>query len=125
MWNPESGCVKTRDRVKEAWVKVVGLPLHLWTKEILKLIGEECGGFTSIDKETALRNGVAWARLLVSLKGEILLSSINILARERSYELQLWWEMKSWEAEVFPVKREPRLRKSDPEVEDDSTTHAS
>ena len=47
-------CVKNRDRVKESWVKVVGLPLQLWTKEILKLIGEECEGFNSIDKEMAL-----------------------------------------------------------------------
>ena len=30
---------------------VVRLPLHLWTTEILKRIGENCGGFITIDKE--------------------------------------------------------------------------
>ena len=44
-WNLESRCVKSRERVKEVWVRVVGLTLHLWMKEILKLIGKVTSNF--------------------------------------------------------------------------------
>ena len=36
-WNPDLRCIKSIDRAKEAWIRVVGLPLHLWIGEILKL----------------------------------------------------------------------------------------
>ena len=32
-WNPELGCVKRKETVKEAWLRVVSLALHLWTKD--------------------------------------------------------------------------------------------
>ena len=54
-WRPESGCVKNKNLMEEAWVRVVGLPLHLWTRETLKQIGDGCGGFLKVDKETGLR----------------------------------------------------------------------
>ena len=117
-WNPDSGCTKNRDRAKEVWIRVVGLPPNLWTREILKQIREGCGGFISMDKETALRTEVKWARLRVSLKGEIRLSSLNILARERSYELQIWWELQLWVAGVYLARGVSRLGVSRSEEED-------
>ena len=33
----------------------VGLPLHLWTGEILRRISDRCRGFMALDKETALK----------------------------------------------------------------------
>ena len=30
-WNPSTGCTGRKDQAHEAWIKVVGLPLHLWT----------------------------------------------------------------------------------------------
>ena len=30
-WHPEVGCLGNKVMVKEAWVRVVGLPLHLWS----------------------------------------------------------------------------------------------
>ena len=58
--------------VAKASVSILLNPsLYLWTGEILKQIEEKCGGFISIDKETTLITGVKWAKLLVSLKGEI------------------------------------------------------
>ena len=47
---------------------MVGLPLHLWTCETLKQIGDGCGGFLKVDKETVLRIETSWARILVKLK---------------------------------------------------------
>ena len=54
-WRPDSGYVDNKENVREAWIRVVGLPLHLWRHEVLKKIGDNCGGFLAIDKETTLR----------------------------------------------------------------------
>ena len=32
-WSPSTGCNKKRDKEKEVWIRVVGLPLHMWTGE--------------------------------------------------------------------------------------------
>ena len=54
-WNPESSCVKRKETVKEAWLQVVDLPLHLWTNEIFVRIRDSCEGFLAMDKETTLK----------------------------------------------------------------------
>ena len=33
-------------------MKVVGLPLHLWSREVFRKIGEVCGGFVAVDEDT-------------------------------------------------------------------------
>ena len=104
-WNPNSGCVKRKNQVNVAWVKVVGLPLQLWTHDILRMIEDGCGGFLAIDKETTLKTKMLWARILGKLKGKESLSIVNILADARSYKLQLWREMPPWVAKVYPSKR--------------------
>ena len=48
-WNPEVGCLCKDSSAKEVWVRVVGLPLHLWSTKIFKRIGDGCGGFVAID----------------------------------------------------------------------------
>ena len=53
-WNPLVGCIGRKDRAKEACIKVVGLPLHLWTRGILKKVGDNYSGFVAMDKGTAL-----------------------------------------------------------------------
>ena len=50
------------------WIRVVGMPLHLWRQEILKKIGDSYGGFVVVDKVTDLRVKDAWARILVKLE---------------------------------------------------------
>ena len=47
------GCTRKESLAKEVWVSVVGLPLHLWSREVFKRIGECCGGFVAVDEETA------------------------------------------------------------------------
>ena len=58
-----------KENVGEAWIRVLGLPLHLWRQKVLKKIKDSCGAFLAIDKETALRVKVSWARILVKLGG--------------------------------------------------------
>ena len=40
---------------KKSWVRVVGLPLHYWSGEMFKRIGECCGGFVEVDEETKIK----------------------------------------------------------------------
>ena len=54
-WNPTIDCARRKDQAKEAYIRVVGLPLHLWTEEILRRLGNSCGGFVAVDNDTTLR----------------------------------------------------------------------
>ena len=100
-WNTESRCVKRKETMKEAWLRVVGLPLHLWTNEIFKRIGDSCGGFLAMDKETVLKTTMIWERILTRLRGRGRPYVLNVEARSRSYELQLWWELPLWVAGMY------------------------
>ena len=101
-WTPSTGCTGRKGQEPEAWIRVVGLPLHLWTGEILKKVGDSCGGFVALDEETALKTDLHWARILVKMNSIGKPSSVNLLARARSYELQIWWEIQPTVAKVFP-----------------------
>ena len=35
---------------------MVGLPVHLWTQEMLKKLGDECGGFVAVDEDTTFKS---------------------------------------------------------------------
>ena len=72
---------------------MVGLFLHLCTREILKKVGDSCGGFLAMDKEPALKTELQWARILVKMEDKKKFSSVNLLAGARSYEIQIWWEI--------------------------------
>ncbi|RVX19928.1 hypothetical protein CK203_004741 [Vitis vinifera] len=50
-----------------------GLPLHLWNREVFKLIGDGCGGFIVVDNKTDSMVELQWARLLVKMAGRIYL----------------------------------------------------
>ena len=50
-WSPELGCFHREAYAKEAWVRVVGLPLHLRSREVFKKIGDECGGSLLVDED--------------------------------------------------------------------------
>ena len=83
-WRPESGCIRCKGAMQETCIRVVGLPLHLWTPEILKKIGDAYGGFLALDKVTALRTEVMWPRMLIKLIGKSRPSAVNILEGGRS-----------------------------------------
>ena len=101
-WTQLTGCTRRKGQDQEAWIRVVGLPLHLWTREILKKVGDSCGGFVALDKETTLRTDLLWAKILVKMNSTRKPSSVNLLAGARSYELQIWWEIQPRVAEVYP-----------------------
>ena len=100
-WNPEVGCLCKDSSAKEIWVRVVGLPLHLWSPEIFKRIGDGCGGFVALDD--FLVSEMQWARILVKCVGREFPSSVQIVVGSGCYSLQLWWELPSGFSQVVPA----------------------
>ncbi|KAH0686409.1 hypothetical protein KY290_017992 [Solanum tuberosum] len=67
-WNPTTVCWPeeiTRDRV---WIRILGLPLCLWSQNTFEQIGEQCSGYIETEEETSLKHHLHWAR--IKLKGD-------------------------------------------------------
>ena len=80
---------------------MVGLPLHLWTGEILKKVGDSCGGFVAMDEGTASKTDLLWARILVKTNSNAKHDSVNLIAGDRVYVVQIWWEIRPTVVEVI------------------------
>ena len=106
-WGPEVGCCRNGSHPKDVWVKVVGLPLHLWSREVFKSIGERCGGFIAVDEDTAFFSELQWARILVKAPGKIKQGTLQVIAGKCCWTVSLWWENPPWFSEVVE-RREVR-----------------
>ena len=104
---------------------MVGLPLHLWTENILATIGNSCGGFVAIDKETSLMKNLFWARILVRMKSHGRPTILNLLAGGRSYEIQIWWEIQPRVTEVYPCRFSRETELANPREEDERNRRAT
>ena len=91
-WTPKAGCLGKGGRAKEMWVRVLGFPLHLWSRVVFKKIGNECGGFVVVDEDTTLMTNLHWARILGHRVGSSLPSSLQVVVGNSSFSLHLWWE---------------------------------
>ncbi|RVW76361.1 hypothetical protein CK203_049878 [Vitis vinifera] len=89
-WGPAVGALE-REPCKGSLVRVVGLPLHLWSREVFKRIGDCCGGFVVVDEETALFSQLQWARILVKDSGMKWPGRCRWRLVTRGGAL-LWWE---------------------------------
>ncbi|RVW53777.1 Transposon TX1 uncharacterized 149 kDa protein [Vitis vinifera] len=92
------------EKRSEAWVRIVGLPVSLWERDILRRIGDACGGFLAIDSQTETLEDLQWARILVKLNDEKPPNVVEVWAEDVCYEITLWWEIK-------PVLRTAKERK--------------
>ena len=50
-------------------MRVVGLPLHMWSREVFKKISDGCGCFIAVDEDTTFFTELQWAGILVKLDG--------------------------------------------------------
>ena len=124
-WSPSTGCEGRTYQDSEVWIRVFGLPLHLWTEDILKELGDRCGGFVVMDKETTHRKDLRWARILVKNSCSRKPSSVNMLAGARSYELQIWWEIQPRVVEVYPQVYRSKGLLTRPSEEDEGNSRAN
>ncbi|RVW62509.1 hypothetical protein CK203_064024 [Vitis vinifera] len=93
VWSPKFGCASEGEDKKEAWVRILGLPISLWVPSILKRMGEACGGFLDVDPLTERKEDLEWARIKVKLSEGVLPSSMEIGVEGEVYVVSLWWEI--------------------------------
>ena len=124
-WTPSTGCEGRTDQDPVVWIIVFGLPLHMWTEDILKKVGYRCGGFVFLDKETTQRKDLRWARILVKKSNSRKPSSVNLLAGARSYKLQIWWEIQPRVVEVYPQGYRTKGLLAKPSEEDEDKSRAN
>ncbi|RVW39630.1 hypothetical protein CK203_090634 [Vitis vinifera] len=53
-------------------------------------VGDECGGFITVDEQTKMMGELQWARILVKSRGEVRPSVLEIEVEEEVYALSLW-----------------------------------
>ena len=91
-WSQRTGCLMEEEKEREAWVRILGLPISLWDRDILCKIGEGCGGFLDIDAKTERMEELQWARIRVRIKEERIPNMVDIWVENMCYSLALWWE---------------------------------
>ncbi|RVW91843.1 hypothetical protein CK203_030132 [Vitis vinifera] len=57
-WNPSVGCLIEDRKSQEVWVRILGLPLHLWGMSFFKNLGETCDRFVGVDEDTVERQNL-------------------------------------------------------------------
>lgn len=78
---------------KELWVRALGLPLHLWSREVFRKIGFCCGGFIAVDEDTACMANLQWARILVKSVGRVVHGKLHAVIGNASFSFLSWWEV--------------------------------
>ena len=112
-WGKDVGCKVGRERCSTVWVRLLGLPLHLWSHPILKRIGDKCGGFDAVDENTELLNDPRWARIRVKWDGSSSPGSMIVSEGDRNFAIQLWWELQPqmmWENRLSKPRRDTGTR---------------
>ncbi|RVW98565.1 hypothetical protein CK203_032250 [Vitis vinifera] len=102
-WMEEAGCLQVGSQTKEVWVRVVGLPLHCWSEELFKSIGDCCGGLVEVDEDTKNLSQLQWARILVKNGGNFFPGTLNLVVKSFCYAVRLWWEVQPRVSAVEPM----------------------
>ena len=90
----------------------------------MKKVGDSCGGFVALDEGTTSKTDLLWARIMVKMNSNAKLDSINLLAGARSYELQIWWEIRPTVVEIFSRSSRSIGGPADPGEEDNRDARA-
>ena len=114
-WGEDMGCSSQGFSEEKAWVRVVGLPVHLWSRTVMEKIGDECGGFLAVDEETDKLGELGWARILVKLKKPEPPNIVEVALGGVRFRMQLWWELSPQHMTVSSPeqKRNPSSYKDD------------
>ena len=92
-WGKDVECKVGSDKCKTVWVRLLGLPLHLWSRPVLKCIGDRCGGFVAVDENKAFLSDLCWARIRVKWDGSSNPPSAIVSEGDSSFVIRLWWEI--------------------------------
>ena len=104
-WNPKVGCLCKDSFANEAWVRVVGLPLHLWSREVFKRIDDGCGGFVVVDEDTDSLTELQWDQILVKRAVKVLPNIAQVVVGLGCYSFHMWWKTPPCFAQVVSAGR--------------------
>ncbi|KAG5579488.1 hypothetical protein H5410_050115 [Solanum commersonii] len=91
-WSLTKGALPEDTRFNWFRVRVLGLPLQLWSKEVMKMIGKVCGGLLENEEETELKNHLRWACIRVRGPKEKIPSLIEVSDGGLICKLSVWVE---------------------------------
>uniref|UniRef100_M1DPK7 Uncharacterized protein n=1 Tax=Solanum tuberosum TaxID=4113 RepID=M1DPK7_SOLTU len=80
-------------RLDQVWIRVVGLPLQLWSQKVFREIGNLCGGWIRTEEETELRNHLKWARMKVRGDSDSVPKSVELVHEGLTFKVTIWVEM--------------------------------
>ncbi|KAF3642557.1 hypothetical protein FXO37_22455 [Capsicum annuum] len=91
-WSPLSGTYPAEQKFAWSWIRVLGLPLHLWSANTMNKLGDKCGGWIETEEETSLKNHLRWARLKVKGTFNDIQKEIEISDGDLIFSLPVWVE---------------------------------
>lgn len=91
-WHPTKGVFPDTTKFDWYWIRVLGLPLHLWNSETMRKIGDKCGGWLENEEETELKNHLRWARIRVKGPREKIPPSIEVEDENLVFSMPVWCE---------------------------------
>ncbi|KAG5528718.1 hypothetical protein RHGRI_029397 [Rhododendron griersonianum] len=91
-WSPVGYCFKKGEAPSVVWVRILGLPLHLWDSEVFREIGDFCGGFVSVDVDMRRRINLHWARIAVRAAPEKIPAKVKVAMGGWVFDLRVWVE---------------------------------
>ncbi|KAG5605852.1 hypothetical protein H5410_027344 [Solanum commersonii] len=103
-WRPTTRCTPNPSTMRETWIRVVGIPLHLWSRKVFQEIGDLCGGWIETEEETELKNHLKWARILVKNNRRNLPREVSVACDGITYFFPIWAESKP----KFKIRSESR-----------------
>lgn len=89
-WSPILGSKDDSRWCKEVWIRIRGLPFHLWKKDVFSSIVEKCGGLSKIDDNTISLTDLRWARnLTVKMDLRLIPRAVKVSDGELCYQVAI------------------------------------
>lgn len=88
-WRPVTDTDLASKRSELRWIKAFGIPLHTWSLDTFKTIGESCGGYIGVDEDTKHINHLLWPRICIRNTEAKTPSKINLDKGEWKFEISL------------------------------------
>ncbi|GFZ00894.1 hypothetical protein Acr_14g0005290 [Actinidia rufa] len=87
-----SGCFGDKNKPEALWVRVLGLPIFLWSKELFRALGDRCGGYIMTAEETLRRDHAEWAIICVRGTRSSIPATLSIEMGSLVYVCPVWAE---------------------------------
>lgn len=84
-----AGSEMTEAKSNHRWVKAFGIPIHSWTSETFKFIGDKCGGVVGIDEDTKHKVHLFWAHICVKTNSGDLPRNLELIKDDWGFEISI------------------------------------